>query len=116
MTHLFQRQSFIAHSSRRLDWKIECDALTDEDWDTLAWRVAQNVRFGSVYGIPNGGIRFARALEPYVTSGPRLIVDDVLTTGKSMREARQSSSDLGVVVFARGICPHWVTPIFSLTL
>lgn len=45
-----------------------------------------------------------------------VIVDDVLTTGESMEEMRlhYSSRTIGVVLFARGKCPDWVTPIFSL--
>ena len=51
-----------------------------------------------------------------------LIVDDVLTTGKSMIERRQQLIDhkikkeliKGVVLFSRGKCPKWVTPIFTL--
>jgi orotate phosphoribosyltransferase len=46
-----------------------------------------------------------------------LIVDDVLTTGKSMEEMRKKHSNvltIGVVLFARGKCPKWVEPIFNM--
>ena len=49
-----------------------------------------------------------------------LIVDDVLTTGKSMNEiyehlhTKHDKKTKGVVVFARSGCPDWITPIFQL--
>lgn len=113
---LIQFGSFVAHSGRLLDFKIECDALSDADIDALAAVIARRMKFGSVYGVPRGGVRLAKALEPYATSGPRLIVDDVLTTGRSMAEARDSMGDRGVVIFARGPCPVWITPVFSLEM
>jgi hypothetical protein len=100
--NLFQYGDFISHAGKELKWKIECDALTDEDWDCLAQIVADRCSFGSVYGIPRGGEKFAKALEKYTkSSNPyRLVVDDVYTTGKSMREV-MNSGDIGFVVFAR---------------
>jgi len=50
-------------------------------------------------------------------TGPTLIVDDVLTTGTSMIEMqKQYPNAIGVVMFARGPCPSWVSSIFSLTI
>lgn len=110
---LFTVSDFIAHSGLSLSWKIDCDALTDNDIDTLAYLVGRKLSFGSVEGIPRGGLRFAKALYPYITAGAHLIVDDVLTTGGSMEAARKSSSDIGVVIFSRGILvPNWIHPIF----
>lgn len=50
-----------------------------------------------------------------------LIVDDVLTTGTSMIEAKNKELNnynekhiQGVVIFARGEIPNWVSPIFTL--
>ena len=100
--NLFQYGDFVSHAGKELKWKIECDALTDDDWDCLAQIVADRCNFGSVYGIPRGGVKFAQALEKYKkpTNPFRLVVDDVYTTGKSMREA-MLPGDFGFVVFAR---------------
>lgn len=114
--NLFIKESFIAHSGVTLPWKIDCDALADKDIETLAYIVARKVSFGSVYGIPRGGERLAKALVAYISNGPHLIVDDVLTTGGSMEAAKTNESDIGVVIFARGVLvPSWVKPIFRFT-
>ena len=111
--NLFQSGNFILHSGKKSRYKIDCDALTLADWDTLALMAVERLTpFGSVVGVPRGGILFAAALQKYVTQGPRLIADDVLTTGKSMQEMKVNRGDIGVVVFARGDCPNWITPIF----
>jgi hypothetical protein len=112
---MFVRKEFISHSGIQLQWKIEADALTDEDLATLSWVVTQQLCFGSVVGIPMGGLRFAEALKPYAAKGSRLLVDDVLTTGNSMKTAYREG-DIGLVIFARGPCPAWVKPIFTLSL
>lgn len=111
---LFVNQTFVSHSGKVLDFKIDCDALTDADLATLASVIAKRFKFGAVEGVPRGGLRLAEALQPYVTKGPALIVDDVLTTGASMEQARKALTDRGVVIFARGPCPSWITPIFKL--
>jgi hypothetical protein len=122
---LFQQVKFVMHSGGIGHWKIECDALSDGEIECLALMLAEVLPpFGSVYGIPRGGARIARALERYAATGPVLIVDDVLTTGHSMEGARQGiaarsgaldSSSLGAVLFARGPCPGWITPLFRMT-
>lgn len=115
---LFQRKQFTMHSGGIAQYKIECDALTDEDIDTLAWMIAQKGKFSAVRGVPAGGLRLEKALRPFTsTEGPRLIVDDVLTTGDSMEEYKLLlgwPDALGVVIFARGRCPMWVHPIFQM--
>ena len=100
--NLFQLGKFTSHAGNELDWKIECDALTDQDWDCLAKMISQRCEFGSVYGIPRGGVKLQKSLEKYITpKNPyRLVVDDVYTTGKSMLEA-MNKGDIGFVVFAR---------------
>jgi len=71
--------------------------------------------FGSVFGIPRGGLAFSKALVAYKTQGPPLIADDVLTTGASMEDMRgRLLGALGVVVFARGKCPDWIVPLFQM--
>lgn len=116
--NLFQRKDFVMHSGDIAHYKIECDALTDEDIETLAWLIAQKGKFSDVYGVPKGGSRLARALQKYVSfEGPPLIVDDVLTTGNSMEESKIKlhwSNAIGVVIFARKSCPGWIKPIFEM--
>lgn len=110
---LFQRGDFVAASGATLPWKVECDALTPEDWRTLAGAVAGAVRFGTVEGVPRGGLAFAEALAPYASTGPLLIVDDVLTTGGSMERHRAGRDAIGVVAFARvGELPPWITAVW----
>jgi hypothetical protein len=112
---LFKAVSFTSHAGIPLAWKIECDALTSEDWAGLACIASELLPpFGIVEGVPRGGIPFADALRPYVTQGPLLIVDDVCTTGLSMTVARNGRPAIGVVAFARGDCPDWVTALFSM--
>ncbi len=124
--NLFQTGDFTLHSGKQSNFKIDCDALTDEDWQALAKLIYNAVgRFGKVVGVPTGGLKLAKALEPYCSvthTSPVLIVDDVLTTGGSMNELRNKlrsehgRSIIGIVVFARNWCPHWITPIFEMTL
>ena len=108
---LFQLGRFRLASGVASAWKIECDALTTEDWRTLAVIAVQRfgLRFGCVHGVPRGGVPFADALRPYaVYPGPTLVVDDVLTTGRSLfaERDRQGSPDaLLLVAFARGSVP-----------
>ena len=66
---LFQTQDFRAHSGENLTWKIECDALSTAEWDTLAAMIYEYEprNFGEVVGIPRGGLPLARALEGYAT-------------------------------------------------
>lgn len=119
--NLFQKGNFISHSGHELNWKLECDALTDEDWDCLATIIHERTNFGSVYGVPRGGIKLAKALEKYITPGNplRLVVDDVYTTGKSMKEA-MSGTDLGFVVFARNRIQfdpkYYIRALFTLDI
>lgn len=111
---LFSLGDFVMHSGDVGNWKIECDALTDGDVECLAFMLAERLpNFGWVRGIPRGGLRLEAAMARYVTHGPVLVVDDVLTTGASMEEARTESS-IGAVLFARGSCPDWITPLFQL--
>lgn len=112
---LFQKGDFTAASGQRLTWKIAADALDHEDWHCLAFVASQMLpAFGSVEGVPSGGIRFANALRQYVTEGPLLIAEDVVTTGGSMERVRAGRPAIGVVAFCRGVCPSWVIPVFQL--
>ena len=55
--NLFVKEDFISHAGNPLSWKIECDALTDDDWACIAHMIVeQETRpFSKVVGIPNGG-------------------------------------------------------------
>jgi len=114
---LFQLGNFTLHSGSKSYYRINCDVLTDDDWSALARMVYERVdRFREVVGIPQGGLKLAEALKPYcapILRYPILIVDDVLTTGNSMKELRKEIGTvcIGAVVFARGKCPSWITPV-----
>ena len=122
---LFQCGEFVLHSGEVSDFKIDCDALTADDWEALAYMIGDRVgRFSRVVGIPRGGWKLAEAMRPLTGSAtdPVLIVDDVLTTGRSMEDTRQAMIATGetlpikgAVVFARGLVPAWITPLFTLT-
>lgn len=125
MATLFKRGRFVANSELILDFKIECDALSDEDIETLAYMISEKYYFSDVFGVPRGGDRLADALKKYINSkhGKILLVDDVLTTGGSMERRREEllkedeyDEDyiFGIVVFARKRCPDWITPVFQL--
>jgi len=124
--NLFQKQLVKLSSGTESDFKIECDALTDEDIECCAYLISKKVKFKKVYGVPRGGYRLQKALEKYTTSNrelPILIVDDVLTTGKSM-ESFLNNSDwyyeellvppIGFVIFAREKCPNWIQTLFQM--
>lgn len=114
---LFQRGDFTLHSGEKSGIKIDCDALTDADLDTLAWMIVNRVpKFRWVEGVPTGGLRLAQALKRYQqTGGGLLIVDDVLTSGGSMEQQRAGREAVGAVLFARRQPPDWVTPLFTVT-
>lgn len=120
--NLFQRGNFTLHSGEKSKWKIECDALSWEDWDTLAMMIVERTRpllFAKVIGVPRGGLKLARALMPYqvIKSGPTLVVDDVLTTGNSILEVVQGQLGpcIAWVVFARGVCPPGINALFRMS-
>ena len=110
---------FASHSGFQLPWKVDCDALSDDDLTGLAKIIRGKFAFSQVVGVPRGGTRLAKALAPYaepLTNYPTLIIDDVLTTGQSIQEMRTAHGEhsIGVVIFARGPCPNWVWPIFTV--
>lgn len=111
--NLFQYGAFKSHSGLHLPDKIDCDALTSADWDTAAAWVARKISFQDVVGIPRGGLMFASALQQYKRADGHwhmLIVDDVLTTGRSMFEYRQKYPGAkGAVLFSRTPnVPEWI--------
>ena len=119
---MFDWGKFTSHSGLQLDYKINCDDLTDNDLDCLAEIVASKIIFDKVYGIPRGGQRFAAALQPFArkNTGTTLIVDDVLTTGSSIltemaKHKYDHNTVLGVVIFSRtNKTFNNIIPIFNL--
>lgn len=113
------------NSGRRSTFKIEGDAITDGEWSAAADLLALVLPpYDEVHGIPRGGIALAERLYEHGREGTGavLVVDDVFTTGGSMERKRAeligSGRDPerigGAVMFARGPCPRWVTPLFTL--
>ncbi len=118
---LFRLGKFTSAAGIDLLWKIECNALTEEDWNCIATIVRPWLPpYGDVVGVPRGGIILASYFRPYVTQGSRhlLVVDDVWTTGKSMVQCAKDSLSIagqlnlnryddwhGFVAFARGQLP-----------
>lgn len=126
MSGLFQLGDFQLHSGGKSSWKIDCDALTDSEIEALAeigYAVLTPLRpFREVVGVPRGGLRLAAVMAKYKSSqvGSILVVDDVLTTGKSMREERDKINArgrgvFGLVIFARTAAEPWVHRIFQMS-
>lgn len=116
---LFNHGPYQLASGRMSDFKIDCDALTRFDWYHLANLIAPKLpAFATVIGIPRGGRAWAEFFEPYSEPDKTdmvLLVDDVWTTGTSMSKyIPKHVPYIGVVLFARGPVPAWVTPVFTL--
>jgi len=126
---LFIPGEFTGAAGQKLVTKIECDALTAEDWEGVAALAAERVeKFTAVSGVPRGGFPFAQAMERHVSPfrdvghDTILVCEDVCTTGGSMerwanrlRGLHTGCRLVGVCLFARGeSIPGWVTPLFSL--
>lgn len=113
---LFQLGQFTLASGQESAFKIECDSLLDDDLAAIAELLSARVPpFGSVEGVPRGGLRLAELMGFYVTTGPLLVVDDVWTTGVSMLNHLYPRYGIGAVIFAREQPPQWVTPLFVMT-
>lgn len=119
---MFVKKSFISHSGQKLDWKIECDDMTYSDVETLCYLISQKFKFFNVFGVPDGGLKFATCLKKYCSDNVDdgiLVVDDVFTTGKSMNSfvsKNNIKNPKGVVIFSRGTRPDWITPVFQVTI
>lgn len=116
---LFIKEKVQLNSGKISNFKIECDALTDEDWECLAYLASKKIKFKSVVSVPTGGDTFAKYLSEYTIDDetlPTLICDDVLTSGGSMERKKSElniNNVIGVVAFTRGTCPDWITPLFN---
>lgn len=111
---------------------IDCDALTDDDLDTLAKLVSDNVYYDSVIGIPKSGERFAEKLEQYTNEisfshgglPTVLIVDEVVTTGKSFQDVIPTipyahSRIICLAIFSTSNpkkIPSWINCLFQLNV
>jgi orotate phosphoribosyltransferase len=116
---LFLLGDFKLHSGELSEYLIDANALDGDALLAVAHRLAVIVGpYGYVEGIPRGGLRLALAMQQYRTLGHPaiLLVDDVWTTGQSMREKREEMKAevgggpvFGAVIFHRGqgILPYW---------
>ena len=122
---LFQAVDFKSHSGLDLNWKIECEALSDDEWFTISKMIMElTPPFQLAVGIPEGGIQLGELLNEHATGNekdPICIVDDVLTTGESMEHFlsqywrnRRPFTAIGWVVFARVQTPDWVQALFQM--
>lgn len=120
--NFIQIGEFPLHSGGVSYFKLECDKFTQTDWEALAFIASKRWRFRSVHGIPTGGMRLAAAMRQYETHDSRdpvMIVDDVLTSGGSLTQARAmyNADDfiIGYVAIARRPTLPWVVPFFQVT-
>lgn len=136
---LFQWGHFNLHSGEKTWWRIDCDALSDSEIALFAKLIIDKTpTFNSVVGVdshPGSSVHKLKQeadkySSPFVNNDGKqriLIVDDVITTGSSMNQARSNlllqASHLsekykpiiyGAVIFARGEYPDWVRPVFRL--
>ena len=112
---LFARVAFTLPSGETTSWRVDCSALTDADLECVAHLAAGRVgHFGSVEAVVPGGERFAEALRRHATRGPLLLAADVLLSGETMERQRGDREAVGAVIFARGLPPAWVQPVFAL--
>ena len=126
MIELFQKIDFKSHSGLDLTWKIEMDALTPNEWECIAHMIMEHTPpFREAVGIPRGGNILGRLMNKHGTGqrqDPICIVDDVLTTGGSMKEFRRKrqwrnpTEYIGWVVFARSKPPDWVKVLFQMPI
>lgn len=108
-------------NGKESNFQISCDGFDDETWDGLARIVADQYNFSKVVGVEPGGIKFAKALEPFVKPEANvvLIVDGVLSSAEDLRrEAEKLAHGTlyeAVVVFSRmSIMPYWVSTVFQI--
>ena len=88
---LFTDGDFTSHAGLPLKWKLECDAISPDEWRCIAKMIMdyQTEPFQAAVGIPRGGAPLGFALNAYATDNPEhklLICDDVYTTGTSFKD------------------------------
>ncbi len=128
---LLQFGWFRSHSGIQLPWKLNLDCLTDSTLEALAKLLQSKFVFSEVFAVPSdehlprtpAGPRLVCIIKRLCTFDeryPPLIVDDVLTTGKSMEDFREvvmrnrSGIPIGFVIVARGQVPNWVWPFLTV--
>ena len=125
---LFQRYNYKSHANLDLTWKLECDAISDEEWSVLARIISEleSRPFSDVVGIPRGGVKLENEMLNYVSGNkndPVLIVDDVWTTGTSFKEfvgihiiekMTEHVGWFGWCIFARTQTSNHVTALFQM--
>lgn len=114
---LFQTGDFLLSGGERSEWRINVEELDVDSIKTLARLISTEINFSVVEGVPTGGERLAGELRKHADplSGKLLIVDDVLTTGKSMERQRAGRSAIGVVIFSRSQdIPSWIRAVWTI--
>ena len=124
--NLFNTGKFILASGQSNSFKIDCDALTEEDLKAVCLEMVDRLPFfHEAHGVPTGGVALARHFNMHscyrFEGSGILIVDDVWTTGGSVNrfidEKGFDREDLScAVIFARGETPDWVYPLFRMEL
>jgi len=111
------------NAGKRSCYKLVCDQFIADNVEALAWMLRQLAGpYGSVAGIPRGGLSLAAAMEKYRDRSLErtlLLVDDVITTGGSLNRERERLAGqydhiIGVAVFSRGPLPSWVSAMFEM--
>lgn len=126
---LFRWGGFRTSTGHKMPFEINCDALTHEDILCIANVIAAKTTFKAVYSVPTGGNRLGVALQQFRDGDGAdriLIVDDVLTTGKSIESEKRRVTErlermgveftgeiVGWVIFARTQPADWINAIFT---
>lgn len=125
---LFEYGDFISHSGKTLPFKIECAALSCQDLYCLAqigYKLAKAAMLPhtNFIGVPKGGMIFAVFLNRcalaeglYDKNSQCTVVDDVYTTGSSIRGyMKKYNSRNGLVIFSRTqFLPYGIESLFQL--
>ena len=120
---LFTEGDFISHAGLPLSWKLECDAISPDEWKCIAKMIMdyQTQSFRIAIGIPRGGVVLGHWLNEYASGDakdPVLVADDVYTTGTSFKEYCEKYYPNEEVykwcVFARRTPEYGVRALFTM--
>lgn len=129
---LLEQGDFTLHSGDKSWWKINCDAFKGQE-AILARMIWEKLfpmdHYEQVIHPESRSESIVHSLakelrkDCWKTSVNILLIDDVLTTGKSMEELKATINQEqyfvhGVVIFDRssGKCPDWIKPLFTVNL